>query len=255
MASERRSVAGAAPGISQLPFAPRRRLRVLCLHGWRTNAELLGVQLAPIRGQLGEDAELVFAEGHRRSSLPSDEAVGVLSSPPYFEWWRETVAADGTVSYHFEDGLLQSIIDMKRLIERDGPFDVLLGFSQGATLCALMSALLLQREVADATSPLLATMPDLSGLPPWRAVVLMCGVFPESALIPNFERHRMPMAALHVLGKQDVHYPSGRKLVDCFVGDSGHIFEHDGGHEAGTDPRRTAALVRKLHATVGTREH
>jgi predicted esterase len=228
--------------------APSRPLRLLCLHGWRTNSELLGVQLAPLRAQLGDDAELVFVEGVRATAVPADAAVGMLSSPPYYEYWREDVGADGSIRYSFEEGLRESVEALERAVRQHGPFDALVGFSQGATLAALLSALRFERALANESSPLLAEMPQLSHLPPWRAVVLLCAVFPESPLIPRFDRHCMPIEALHVVGTSDVHCASGRKLVGCFNAATSRLFEHAGGHEMTKDSEQNIAIARHLHA-------
>lgn len=117
------------------------RLRVLCLHSFRTNAKILEVQLM-LRGwlkKLKDRVEFVYLDAPY--ACTGDEAArqdaAVREYFPadqygaYREWWNASQSGE----YARLDATLKHVDEF---VEREGPFDGLLGFSQGAALaCAL----------------------------------------------------------------------------------------------------------------------
>lgn len=117
-------------------------------------------------------------------------------------------------------GLEESLALARQTLQEHGPFDGLLGFSQGATLGAL-----------------LCLAPSSPPLPPLRFAVLVSGFMPrDPALEPLVGTAdgppplRVPLPSLHVMGEHDelVAAASSRRLSDCFAGAT--IHSHEGGH-------------------------
>ncbi|CAB9511065.1 7a-methyl-1,5-dioxo-octahydro-1H-inden-4-yl [Seminavis robusta] len=68
--------------VIQAEFAVKPRL--LCLHGWRSNAEITRLQLDNLG--LLDFFDPIFIEGPHTSSKPADHAVNLLSQGPYYSW-------------------------------------------------------------------------------------------------------------------------------------------------------------------------
>lgn len=114
-------------------------MRFLCLHGMGTNPEILEAQLAPLRASLSGHHEFVYLAGE----VECDAAPGIGSIYPgpylcYYHLPTTTHVADAH----------DLVLDF---IEDEGPFDGVIGFSQGA---ALASSLMLQRAKDPSAEPL-----------------------------------------------------------------------------------------------------
>ena len=116
---------------------PAAKPRVLCLHGFRSNADMLRVQLAPYLGSgtaddLHSRFEFVFAEAPRAATGANEPGV-----PPELrthEWWGEPNVPYDEAWKRGYDGFDQALA---QLIAQ-GPYDGALGFSQGAAVSALV---------------------------------------------------------------------------------------------------------------------
>ncbi|KAI8716592.1 FSH1 domain-containing protein [Fusarium sp. LHS14.1] len=102
-------------------------MRFLCLHGYATNAEVLEQQLLPLRNHLPSDWEFEFLEARQEPSsifLPSLE--GDLDS--LYAWYNLPLKDD-------IENALEDILDF---VDSEGPFDGILGFSQGGLMAATL---------------------------------------------------------------------------------------------------------------------
>ncbi|ORX96599.1 serine hydrolase FSH [Clohesyomyces aquaticus] len=105
-------------------------MKLLCLHGYGTNAECLRAQLLPTMNAVGGDCECIFVEGE----FPVGKSVFTGNfDPPYWAYYKDPAF----------DSIAQAHELIEEAIEVEGPFDGILGFSQGAALA--MSYLLHQR--------------------------------------------------------------------------------------------------------------
>ena len=164
---------------------------------------------------------------------PPHPAVAAFFSGPFYEWWDAEESKDGGKQYH---GVAESlayieskVADMVRT-EGSGP-DLLLGFSQGATLATLLTA---RAEKESGT-----------GEAPWKAVVLLNGVLPKDSKYRLGKPIQTP--SLHVLGKQDSLYQDGQCLAEtCFDAKTRQVLCHTGGHEpVGAKHKDTLAEVKE----------
>eukprot|EP00873_Tetraselmis_striata_P040551 jgi/Tetstr1/460815/TSEL_000569.t1 len=148
----------------------RRKLRVLCLHGFRQSSRKLQGRTAALRKKLGETAELVYADAPHR--LPfwykPAEGGGTLdqlpppSGQPQRAWlvtpetlqcirqqegtgqagWQPAPAHCAEGQHQREtEGWAASWRELARALREDGPFDGVMGFSQGAGVAAHLCAL------------------------------------------------------------------------------------------------------------------
>jgi len=127
--------------------------RVVVLHGWSNTVEPLDFVMMGFKKLTGD---LFFPQGPLRVSEESfiafckkhgtpDEVIAVVSKLPHFSWWEarpvETNADDppGTKRYEgFEEYTLPYLTSY---FSQNGPFDAIVGFSQGALLAVLLTTL------------------------------------------------------------------------------------------------------------------
>ncbi|KAJ7977847.1 Rhodanese-like domain-containing protein 6 [Quillaja saponaria] len=149
-----------------------RKLRILCLHGFRQNASGFKGRTAALAKKLKHIAEFIFIDGphevpfiYQPSISGTDdncESSSVQPSPPpplenckkKFAWFvapdcngrdgSDWKIADGPfdpLQYQQQtDGLDISLTHLKSVFSQEGPFDGILGFSQGAAMAAVVSA-------------------------------------------------------------------------------------------------------------------
>uniref|UniRef100_A0A804MU80 Serine hydrolase domain-containing protein n=1 Tax=Zea mays TaxID=4577 RepID=A0A804MU80_MAIZE len=107
-----------------------KRTKVLCLHGFRTSGAFLKKQISKWHPSILQQFEMVFPDGVFPAGGKS-EIEGIFP-PPYFEWYQFNMEF---TDYTNLDECISYLCDY---MVKNGPFDGLLGFSQGATLLALL---------------------------------------------------------------------------------------------------------------------
>ncbi|KAJ9456906.1 Esterase [Diplonema papillatum] len=188
-----------------------RPLKLLCLHGWRTSASIMKIQLA---GFL-PSADIVYCpiDGTFPASGPPDSVIQqFFPGETYFEWWDNQddvyTGAEQTL------GKLAAVIDAA-----DPPFDGVLGFSQGAVLASLLS-------VYSCTPGL-----DPRFFEKFRFAVLIAGFVPRDALFKQlYHDGGIGLPSLHVWGSGDSIAPGSANLARKFDQKSIMLHIHDGSH-------------------------
>ena len=181
--------------------AQHRKRKILCLHGRRTNTTVIKFQVQQLkrflRGTEAGDVEFIFMNAPNETDEPADPLVGQLFHGPYFEWWtaRERVSDGGdedgggdgeTVGDMQYDGVAASLRAAVDVLVQQGPFEALLGFSQGTMMVFLLTALRYYADfgAADADAAGLPALPayvrelvpKMRGVAPWRMVLLASGL-------------------------------------------------------------------------------
>ena len=218
--------------------APNRPLRFLCLHGGGGNHKVSTAQVRKLAQLFGTDATFEYLEGPR--IYPDDEVDKVIKSMfgpgPYFGWYgvdhndktsRPYVEKLSDPSVHFEYKEAEKAIDrVASHIAHHGPYDVLLGFSQGAIIITILTAQRLKAAREQGAAP-----------PEWLLNVLVCGMPPrDDRYIELTTKPPIDFPCSLMFGKKDGFYAYGQRLRDIYVNPD--IFEHERGHEfpAATDP-------------------
>ena len=119
----------------------RKKLRVLCLHGFRTSGRIMKMQMRDVI-RFCPDVDFVFVDGASEAKGEAHEIVRKIWNPKefkYFEWWNRDEETKRYV------GVERSMSHLSQVFKERGPFDGVLGFSQGgalaATLCAMRTDL------------------------------------------------------------------------------------------------------------------
>lgn len=199
-------------------------LRVLCFHGYRQTGGSFRGRLGALRRSLRKLAELDFLDGP--VLLPAfEQQQEDGSSVTYSDrrsWWR--ASEDGSV-YDGVDATLEYVISY---MQENGPFDGVLGFSQGATLVLLLCGLR-QKMLRSGQTENRQDHPLLN----LRFCIAACGFRPRAHNVQHlFAEDNTPftLPSLHVLGEADqIIVPAWTEaMASLFEG--AHIHRHPGAH-------------------------
>ncbi|RTG86389.1 uncharacterized protein DC041_0005487 [Schistosoma bovis] len=95
-------------------------LKVLCLHGYRQNSDVFREKTGGLRKSLKKFCEFKF-----------------ISAPNVIE-----CSSNAQESSTYDAGFRESILAVKKYIKEEGPFDGMLGFSQGAAFLLLLQIMM-----------------------------------------------------------------------------------------------------------------
>ena len=232
------------------------RLRILCLHGYAQNGDFFRARTGALRKALKADFHFPTAPHPATAAFVDGSDADTRGTPT--AWWNAAESDKRPSTSAKYEGYAESIDFVRTVIETDGPFDGVLGFSQGATIATLLC-------LASASAP------------PFRFAILFSGFFPRDAtagaLVPaaalemyaatgnvdppgadgSARPPPMPLPSVHFVGESDGLVPrvSSESLSACF--DGGKIVDHAGGHcVPGTAPVRNALkLFVREHAVGG----
>ncbi|XP_020255851.1 esterase AGAP003155-like [Asparagus officinalis] len=191
------------------PVVTGRRPRVLCLHGFRTSGEIMKKQiLGKWPDQVTARFDLVFADAPFPAEGKSD--VDGIFDPPYYEWFQFDKEF---LEYRNFDECLQYIED---LMIKEGPFDGLMGFSQGAILSAALPGLQ-EKGLA------------LTKVPKMKYLIIIGGAkFQNPEVAKKAYSSEIKCPSVHFIGDNDFLRKHGEALVEEFVDPT--IIRHPKGH-------------------------
>ncbi|KAG1781978.1 serine hydrolase FSH [Suillus placidus] len=211
--------------------------KVLMLHGHSQNASIFSKRLGALRKSMGKGIEMVFVDGpivllpvdlDGASSTASLAALGASeanttssgsdpSTTPR-AWWKTN--PEKTIAHGLED----SILFLRDILQRDR-YDGVFGFSQGAAMAALLTALL---ERPHSYPPFL--IDGEAPHPPFKFCVAVSGFKAPGSLSAETFGTSYSTPTLHVLGRNDVIVIEERSKGLLDVSQNKRLEEHDGGH-------------------------
>uniref|UniRef100_H3DFG2 Esterase OVCA2 n=1 Tax=Tetraodon nigroviridis TaxID=99883 RepID=H3DFG2_TETNG len=198
-------------------FQPMSPLRVLCIHGYRQNGSTFREKTGAFRKLLKKQVELIFVDAPLKAP-ETTSASGAEGDEASRAWWFSDVQARSfNAQQQCEEslGMDESVAAVRAAVKEQGPFDGILGFSQGAALVAMLCSL--QERGLE---------PDFR----FRFAVLVAGF--RSACQEHQEFYRVPlqMPSLHVFGLEDRVIPDSmsRDLLPTF--EEPVVLIHPGGH-------------------------
>ncbi|XP_061659947.1 esterase OVCA2 [Syngnathoides biaculeatus] len=190
-------------------------LRVLCLHGYRQNGASFREKTGALRKLLKKKVNFVYVDAPHL--LEGAQGSGGEEPERRGWWFSDPGARTFSAQQRCEEssGLDESVAAVLQAVRRDGPFDGILGFSQGAALAAMLCAL--QES---------GRKPDLA----FRFAVLVAGFRSGCAQHLSFYSAPLATPSLHVLGLDDGVIPAdmSRDLLPVFR--DPHVLTHPGGH-------------------------
>ena len=270
-----------------------RKLKILMLHGFTQTGHLFEIKSkalkkalekslppAPKPGHLQQypgGVELVYPTAPIKldvTDVPGFDVDGDKENPEAYGWWRRKGDAEPYVYMGMELGLAK----IAETLREQGPFDGVLGFSQGGAAAGMVAALLEtgRREAFEAAqSKGGMRYPDSftedSGFieeaihPPLKFAVSYSGFGASTnALYQSFYSPKIKTPMLHFLGSVDTVVSEERslRLVDACVDGRGReggvqrVIYHPGGHFLPSSQKQyVAALVTFIREAVGEDEN
>jgi len=209
------------------PSANGRKLRVLALHGGGANSQIMKFQTLGLQQIVGDKATWDFLDGGRewRSKTPPSEMMLALANGQPLRGWYG-VSDDGgderpfaeklfddSVQFNYEevDGAVDRVLAH---MHEQGPFDVVVGFSQGCIMTHLLAAVLRDRG-----EPL-----------PWRLSVQFNGMRVRDDRYTRLFEEALTLPVVQVYGKSDELYAYGRQSQPELYKNP-FILEHEEGHK------------------------
>ncbi|KAJ3297978.1 Ovarian cancer-associated protein 2 [Rhizoclosmatium sp. JEL0117] len=215
-------------------------LRILCLHGYSQNEKVFRKRSAVLRKDLETiGAELVYVTAPHDAPTP-DQEIDAMTEAERLKlhgemkpedilkgWWVSNADKTGQLGYK------ESIHFLKKVWIEKGPFDGILGFSQGAAMAPLLlSELAFASKVNDLTPYTLPRFLILVSGFVSSAVTGMADAPEEESVLNLWDEGKIPVPALHVIGLGDAWVVplESNGLAQRFVEGASVIIEHDGGH-------------------------
>lgn len=208
-------------------------LRILGLHGYAQNGEFFRARTGALRKAIKAEFHFIDAPYAARASFITDATDGANGRGPALGWWDFEGASRPAASSRYV-GLDETLSSLRHTIETEGPFDGILGFSQGATVAAMLC--------------LLSPAP-----PPVSFVVLVAAFLPRDLEV---QRHFSSGACdgiptLHIMGEDDQLVPmeSSAAVASCFAGAT--TATHPGGHAVPASAPIRSALKSFVQSAMG----
>lgn len=185
----------------------------MCLHGYRQNAVKFKSQTGALRKNLRHEAEFFFLSAPHR--IPGFESGGEGDDYDQRAWWftKENSFSSRDVT-DLDKGLEESLDLVKKYFDENGPFDALLGFSQGACLVSIICALKQKKQFK----------------PDFKFAIIVSGFKSRCTLHSHYYDEKIHINSLHVIGETDeiISNDMSYDLANVFI--NAVILKHPGGH-------------------------
>lgn len=157
------------------------------------------------------------------SASPSSDA-----DTPRAWWFAKPHPSDG----HYREFVRfdETLRHLRQILEEQGPFDGVFGFSQGAACGAILTALVEDPSLDPVFSAPPAN-PDVEWPPkPFKFAILSAGFFPlDPRAAGYFEKRKPTTPTLHVLGRGDTIVGEERSVPLTQAFEGARVEWHDGG--------------------------
>ncbi|CAO3628918.1 unnamed protein product [Cunninghamella blakesleeana] len=229
------------------------KLRILCLHGLAQNKINFGRKVKVFGQKVDSFVDFVNITAPHYVVTPeystiiqreaSNNIVRTDETKPYCWWYPlrfKKILPDGT-----SEGFAESLSYIKQILIEEGPFDGVLGFSQGSCFAAILTQLLSNRIILPHYIE-----PDFPH-PPFKFSIFVSGFIPhqqqaafQSLFNPSIKNE---IPTLHIIGELDtvVSPEDSMNLTTCFVHPA--IFKHPGGHFVPSSDTAQKKLEAFLH--------
>ena len=209
------------------------KLKVLCIHGYRQNEASFRERTGALRKLLKKQVDFVFLSAPQVIPEPAN-----LARPEGEQergWWFSRPEKSYYALERTECclGFEASVDSIRKAFEEQGPFDGVLGFSQGAAFVPLLG-ILKQREPA---GPL-----------QFRFAILVAAF--RSLVSPHSDYYDsgplLDVPSFHVIGANDAVIPASVSEELAAACPSPTVYRHDGGHYIPASGKLKAALLEFL---------
>ncbi|KAF2281084.1 uncharacterized protein EI97DRAFT_454302 [Westerdykella ornata] len=252
-------------------------MRFLCLAGAFGSVEKFKVQLAPIVNQLEKDGTATFHFVHGlHEAVPPPGYEDFFGGPPFFRFLEESKDPEGVDGLErirdfpvgaspedtlrlfnplgSSDGLAvtaaQALKYLQGIIKEHGPFDAIIGYSEGALVAGTLIMKEQEfREAGDYNNTFKLAM-FFGGWPPLKPDLRGMMLADETDL-------QIPVATCHVIGSLDPYLDGSLALFNVCDPETAILFDHAKGHTLPRDKETVKELcdvIRSMIADIRERE-
>ncbi|KAH7417569.1 serine hydrolase FSH [Cadophora sp. MPI-SDFR-AT-0126] len=205
-------------------------MRFLCLHGQGTNSDIMKLQTRALRNLLPVSYEYDFIDGEEHSESP--EELAQIYPGPYLQYASCAETVPRSVEY------------LEEIMAEDGPFDGVIGFSQGAVCAARMILRSVER--------------DPYGPQPFKAAIFLCAAslfYHKTAdeyneMMKAVTDITIPIPTVHVIGQTDLHRPFSCDLVKLCDKKLSTVVDAQIGHVIPQDVVSTTKIQKAIELAV-----
>ncbi|KAH7398012.1 serine hydrolase FSH [Cadophora sp. MPI-SDFR-AT-0126] len=238
-------------------------LRFLCLHGLGSNAKIFESQLGPLIRELSRTNSAAFHFLDGIYPQPAGPGISPLYPPPYYGYFRCDILQEAhdlpslvvaLNSKTYLDTVQEAHQLLESVIEEEGPFDGILGFSHGATL-AFDFCLRQQERLKNQRL-------DLDGeeqsVAPLQCAVFIAGPAPFGTDGLRLKREEgekpilMGLPTLHAMGKEDFLFQEAKSMFGICDEVCSELVVYGGAHEVPRD-RESIGILAKAIRDLGGR--
>ncbi|KAJ8984403.1 hypothetical protein NQ317_003986 [Molorchus minor] len=202
-----------------------QKLKILAIHGYRQNAVTFKAKTGSFRKMVHKWAQFTYITAPHKVILVDDSNdinnvdepnIGQSKDEEQYGWFfnRDDNTFRGIRKGGPAIGFEESVKLVEHVFETDGPFDGLLGFSQGACFVGLLCDMQ-QRGLINLN---------------FKFAIMSSGFKSGSLPHSKYYSDRINLASLHIFGENDNIIPTEMSvaLSSCF--DEPMIVRHPGGH-------------------------
>ncbi|KAI4595033.1 hypothetical protein KJ359_007286 [Pestalotiopsis sp. 9143b] len=243
-------------------------MKFLCLPGAYGSAEKFKVQLAPLVKELTSDnsAEFRFIDAPCEA-VPPKGFEDFFGKPPYYRFiepddktseetdplsrirdFPECDTPEETMRELMKEGVASCVLStisaiqfLFKIMEEEGPFEGIIGYSEGATMAGTLLLAEQRRKELEGYEPMIKCAIFFAGWPP---------LDPQTfAMVLSDETETMiDIHTCHIIGSLDPYVGGSLALYNACDPDIAYMFDHGKGH---TLPR-DAAVIKELGDVVRT---
>lgn len=189
-------------------------MRILCLHGQGASARIFETQIAKLRAFLPQTWDYDYLEAPNNSEAAA-ELKGIYPGPNFCFFDRYT-----------PKDMQDAVEYVDEVVKEDGPYDCVMGFSQGSSVAAAYVAQNLARGIEQ----------------PFKLAIFMCAALipPEAATESELVRTigslgKIDIPTVHIIGQKDLCYNQSIELMRSCDDTMAQVVLHPGGHDVPRD--------------------
>ncbi|KAL9105958.1 MAG: hypothetical protein Q9227_008951 [Pyrenula ochraceoflavens] len=206
-------------------------LRLLCLHGWGTSVKFTDALMRELKRD--NTAEFHLIEG----DLDSEPGPGIdgFYEGPFYSYYKFPRSFEDS-----DESMLEAYELLDEIVEEQGPFDGVLGFSHGGTLA---SGWLMHRATTQPFEPLpVRCAVFLNSLPPFRM-----NPGEDPVVDEGFDEEcSIQIPTVSVAGTKDFVYDYSIKLHRLCDPRKSQLVVHNKGHDIPGDSQNVTAMARAI---------
>jgi acyl-CoA synthetase (AMP-forming)/AMP-acid ligase II/peptidoglycan/LPS O-acetylase OafA/YrhL len=219
--------------------SPAARMRILALHGGGSNSEVTKIQLDNI-GFLKSEYDVIYATGPISTQQPGtglSEIEGFVTGP-WYSWLPHNLDESQLEGYQFLSAICEAVQIVLSIIDKEGPFDGIFGFSQGGVIASLVSGLHQDPVLQNALQDAVTTPPSERAYNEafFRTAIIACAAssMPISQLRLRAGLGCVPVSSfrsVHLIGRKDDFKPLSEALARSLNPATTEVLYLDDGHE------------------------